>query len=84
VSAASESGEILQAVAQLSGLRKLELNVCDVPAQLLVTQLQQLQQLPHLTALQYATYGLGLGVAFKQEVSCSPLVKKFVPRCLTV
>jgi hypothetical protein len=79
VSAASESGEILQAVAQLSGLRKLELRVYDVPTRLLVTQLQQLQQLPHLTALQYSSEVGWREVTFKQTVSCSPLVCAKMP-----
>jgi hypothetical protein len=68
--ASADTGDTLQAVAQLTGLRELQLYVCDEPTQLLVTQLQQLQQLPHLTALEYDTHE-GPRTHFKQAVSCT-------------
>ena len=64
----ADTGETLHAVGQLTGLRKLGLYVDEAPTQLLITQLQQLQQLPHLTSLYYGTEGLR-EVELKQEVS---------------
>jgi hypothetical protein len=66
----ADTGETLQAVGQLTGLRKLGLYVDEAPMQLLITQLQQLRRLPHLTALYYGSEGLR-EVDLKQEVSCT-------------
>jgi hypothetical protein len=65
----ADTGETLQAVCQLTGLRKLGLTVDDAPTQRLVTQLQQLQRLPHLTVLDYSE---GTPAVLKQEVGGSP------------
>jgi hypothetical protein len=51
--ASTDTGDTLQAVAQLTGLRELHLSVYNAPMQLLVTQLQLLQYLLHLTVLEY-------------------------------
>jgi hypothetical protein len=64
----ADTGETLQAVCQLTGLRELGLMVNDAPTAMLVTQLQQLQRLPHLTVLYYLE---GTPAVLKQEVGCS-------------
>jgi hypothetical protein len=79
--ASADTAETLLAVCQLTGLRELELLVCDNPTQLLVTRLQHLRQLPHLTALQFGHELDGPDEFFMQEVSCIPLGR---PRCHSV
>jgi hypothetical protein len=76
----ADRGGTLQAVGQLTGLRKLGLYVGEAPTQLLITQLQQLRRLPHLTALFYGSEGLR-EVTLKQEVSCTLSVGQ---RCINV
>jgi hypothetical protein len=64
----ADTGQTLQAVCQLTGLRKLRLMVDDAPTSRLVTQLQQLQRLPHLTMLEYLE---GTPAVLQQEVGGS-------------
>jgi hypothetical protein len=68
--ASADTGDTLQAVCQLTGLRELGLYVIDAATQMLITQLQQLLQLPHLTSLQYDTRE-GPRKELKQAVSCT-------------
>jgi hypothetical protein len=64
----ADTGQTLQAVCQLTGLRKLRLMVDDAHTSRLVTQLQQLQRLPHLTMLDYLE---GTPAVLQQEVGGS-------------